>query len=69
MLAVYVFGKALFIGTNVPGWASVAFMLAFFNGMTLLVLGVVGEYVVRILTEMSRTDPYHVIETTRSDAD
>lgn len=68
-IAVYVFAKALFVGTSVPGWASVAFMLAFFNGITLLVLGVVGEYVVRILTETNRADPYHVVETSRADDD
>ena len=67
-LATYVFAKALLVGTSVPGWASVAVMLAFFNGMTLLLLGVLGEYVVRILKQTSRTDPYHVVEVARTDA-
>jgi glycosyltransferase involved in cell wall biosynthesis len=64
-LAAYIFTKALVVGTSVPGWASMAVLLTFFNGMTLLVLGVIGEYVVRILQQTSMTEPYTVAEVSR----
>ena len=65
--AAYVLAKALIVGTTVPGWASVTFMLAFFNGTTLLVLGMIGEYLIRMLRQTSMTEPYHIIEVDRRD--
>jgi glycosyltransferase involved in cell wall biosynthesis len=65
-VAGYVFTKSVVVGTSVPGWASMTVILTFFNGITLLVLGITGEYVVRILQQTSRADPYHVIEIDRA---
>lgn len=63
--AAYVLLKALLIGTSVPGWASIIVMLAFFNGTMLLVLGVIGEYLIRVLNQISMSEPYHVVEIER----
>jgi glycosyltransferase involved in cell wall biosynthesis len=63
--AAYVLIKAVLIGTSVPGWASIIVMLAFFNGTMLLVLGVLGEYLLRILNSISMSAPYHVVEIER----
>jgi glycosyltransferase involved in cell wall biosynthesis len=68
-LAAYVLVKAVLVGTSVPGWASVAVMVAFFSGMILLMLSMIGEYLVRLLAQTSRIDPYHVVEVSRHDAD
>jgi len=68
-LAAIVFIKALVVGTSVPGWASMMVIFTFFNGVTLLVLGILGEYVVRILMQTSVTEPYHVIEINSSPHD
>ena len=65
MLAAYFMVRALFSATTVPGWASVAVMLSFFNGLSLLVLGMLGEYTIRILQQVSRDTPYHVAEIER----
>lgn len=62
LLAGYFLVRGLFLGTSVPGWASVAVMLAFFNGLSLLLLGMLGEYVVRILRQVSQGSHYHVTE-------
>ena len=67
-VAGYVVLKATIIGTSAPGWASVAAMLAFFSGVILLVLSVMGEYLVRLLAQTSRTEPYHLVDIRRSDA-
>lgn len=68
-VAAYVFTKAVVGGTTVPGWASTMVIFTFFNGITLLVLGILGEYIVRILKQTSMTEPYHVIEIDRSPND
>jgi glycosyltransferase involved in cell wall biosynthesis len=65
LLAGYFLVRSLVVGTTVPGWASVAVMLAFFNGLSLLLLGMLGEYVVRILQQLSLSGPSHVAEIVR----
>ena len=62
-LTAFLLVKALVVGTSVPGWASVAVLLSFFNGMSLLILSMLGEYTVRLLNQSSQTDPYHVKAT------
>jgi undecaprenyl-phosphate 4-deoxy-4-formamido-L-arabinose transferase len=37
-------------------------MLAFFNGVTIALLSMLGEYVVRTLNSVSANEPYHVVE-------
>jgi hypothetical protein len=51
---VYVFYRRLIAGATVPGWASIVSLLVVFNGITLLLLGVLGEYVGRIYEEVKR---------------
>ena len=59
LTAVILF-RGLLVGSAVPGWTSVALMLAFFNGVTLLIISMLGEYVVRLLNQSSFPDGYHV---------
>ncbi|MFC1976440.1 glycosyltransferase family 2 protein [Chloroflexota bacterium] len=66
LLGLYFLGKAIFIGTSVPGWASVVVLLAFFNGITILILSMLGEYTVRLLHQTSQAQSYHIKETIRS---
>jgi glycosyltransferase involved in cell wall biosynthesis len=59
-LGGFLFLKAVIVGTSVPGWASVAVLLSFFNGFSLLILSMLGEYTVRLLNQSSQEDSYHV---------
>lgn len=59
-LTGYIFIRNLLVGSTVPGWTSVALMLAFFNGVTLLIISMLGEYLVRLLNQSSYPDGYHV---------
>ena len=43
-------------GTTLPGWTSLIVMLTFFSGLILLSLGVIGEYLVRVLRELQSTN-------------
>lgn len=64
-LSLFYLVAAAVNGISVPGWATVVVLLSFFNGMTLFVLGMVGEYLVRLINQTSRADPYHIKEIVR----
>jgi len=49
----------------VPGWTTVVVLLSFFNGIALLILSMLGEYVVRTLTQTSQKEIYHIKEIIR----
>jgi glycosyltransferase involved in cell wall biosynthesis len=61
-LAVFYLMMAVFAGTSVPGWATVVVLLSFFNGMSLFVLGMLGEYLVRLINQTSQGAIYYVKE-------
>lgn len=65
VLSVFYLISSLVLGTSVPGWATVVVLLSFFNGVILFVLGMMGEYLVRLINQVSRTDVYHVKEIAR----
>jgi len=48
--------------TTVPGWTSIVAISLFFNGIVLLVLGIMGEYVGRIYDEVKERPLYVVNE-------
>lgn len=52
---LYIFGKALFIGDQVPGFPSLMKMLAFLGGVQLTVLGIIGEYLGHIFNETKKS--------------
>jgi glycosyltransferase involved in cell wall biosynthesis len=51
--------------SSVEGWTSLIVLLAFFNGVTVALLSMLGEYVVRTLNSVSSHEPYHVVERVR----
>ncbi len=55
------FGIRALMGVgDVPGWASIVVLLTFLNGVTVLMLSMIGEYLVRLLRQTSTTQNYHV---------
>jgi dolichol-phosphate mannosyltransferase len=44
----------------VPGWTSLAFLILFVGGIQLLMTGVLGEYIWRILAQVRGTPPFIV---------
>lgn len=55
--------RTLLFGIDVPGYASLMTAILFFGGLQLTSLGVLGEYVGRILTETKARPLYVVRET------
>jgi glycosyltransferase involved in cell wall biosynthesis len=54
--------RTLLYGIDVPGYPSLIVAIMFFSGIQLLFLGVIGEYVGRIFTEVKRRPLYVVAE-------
>jgi polyisoprenyl-phosphate glycosyltransferase len=48
--------------TRVPGWTTIVVLLAIFNGFTIALLSMLGEYVVRTLNAVSAHQTYHVVK-------
>ena len=65
--AVFIIVRTLTSGINVPGYASLMVAILFLGGLQLLSLGVLGEYVGRILTETKGRPLYVVREKIGSD--
>lgn len=60
---VIIIARVLTTGIEVPGYASLIVMILLFNGLTLVGLGVQGEYLARIFTEVKARPMYLVRET------
>jgi dolichol-phosphate mannosyltransferase len=59
----YVVINKLFFGTRVEGWTSVMLAVLLLGGVQLLMIGVLGEYLWRILDE-ARARPLYIVERT-----
>jgi glycosyltransferase involved in cell wall biosynthesis len=62
----YALFKYFAVGDTIPGWASVIVSVNLIGAMQLAVLGVIGEYLGRVLRETRRRPSYIVAETTLS---
>lgn len=56
IFAAYVIIKKIFWGIDYPGYASTITLISFFGGLNLLGLGIVGEYLIRILKEQQKVE-------------
>ncbi len=61
--AGFLFFRTLVFGVDVPGYASTVVLILLFGGLNLFAVGILGEYIGRILTEV-RDRPLYVVRTT-----
>jgi polyisoprenyl-phosphate glycosyltransferase len=60
--AVYIVTTTLIFGADLPGFPSLIVAIMFFGGIQLLSIGILGEYIARIFTEVKQR-PKYLIET------
>ena len=68
LLAVLLFLHVLFetlSGATVPGWSTIVVCSLFFGGMQMMMLGVCGEYIARILQEVKNRPLYLIAQDNR----
>lgn len=59
--------KGILLGSQVQGWTTLVTLLAFFNGFLTLMVGMLGEYTIRILNTTADHRSYHIREIVRID--
>jgi dolichol-phosphate mannosyltransferase len=57
----YIIYQKLYLGDVVSGWASIMSIILFFNGVIMIGLGVLGEYVGRVYNEV-KDRPIYVVD-------
>jgi len=66
--AALIFIRTLFVGVDVPGYASTIILILLFGGMNLFAIGIVGEYIGRIYSEV-RERPLYVLRSVHKAGD
>jgi dolichol-phosphate mannosyltransferase len=66
LYGAYVLIERIFIGFNLPGFATLAVGLFFLGGVQLICLGILGEYIGRIHQEVKQRPPYIIEHVDRS---
>lgn len=64
--ALYVVYLKFFTDQTVPGWASIVVIVQFMGGVQLIVLGIIGEYLGRIIDEIKKR-PLYLVNKFHSD--
>lgn len=64
----FIIGRTLLVGVDVPGYASIVVMILFFSGVQLIGLGIIGEYLTRVLLEVKQRPLYLVRDAIGFDA-
>ena len=59
--------KTILFGRDLPGYPSLAVMIAFFSGVQLLSIGLLGEYIGRIFNETKQRPLYLIDEVLGDD--
>ncbi len=62
LYAIYFVTATLIFGTDLPGFPSIIVAVMFLGGIQLLSIGILGEYIARIFTEVKQR-PKYIIET------
>jgi len=65
LLGLFYLIKGLIVGTAVAGWTTLVVLLSFFNGVSTMMLAMLGEYTIRLLNQTRSTESFHIREVAR----
>jgi len=68
MVGVVLVIRRLIDNIHTPGWTGIMVMVVVLNGLIILMLGMLGEYTVRILQQMNSKETYHIKDIVNHDA-
>ena len=60
LLGAYYLVRALVFGTATPGWPTLIVLISFYQGLMLVIFAAVGEYLVRIVNDVSQARAYRI---------
>lgn len=66
--AIYILIRTLAVGVDAPGYASTIIILLFLGGIIEISIGIVGEYIARIFTEIKHR-PIYIAKESNLDSD
>jgi glycosyltransferase involved in cell wall biosynthesis len=62
LYAMFIALRTLYLGVDVPGYASIVTSITFFSGIQLVSLGVIGEYIGRLFQE-AKARPLYIVDS------
>ena len=62
LLAIYYLYRYFFVGISIAGWTTLVLLNLFYFGTLLFSVGIIGEYLIRILRETKRMPQYVIRE-------
>lgn len=63
VLSIYFVTKKIFYGISVIGWTSIMVVILFIGGLLLFAVGVIGEYLIRIIGLVEKRPAYCIRQT------
>ncbi len=67
VLAIYYFVRYILYGVSIQGWTTLVILNLLFSGLILLSMGMIGEYLIRILNESKKIPNYFIREKVLGD--
>jgi glycosyltransferase involved in cell wall biosynthesis len=67
LYSIYIIAIYFFRGIGVSGWASLIISVVFFGGVILLGIGIIGEYLLRILANLEQQNMYFIKKVNKHD--
>jgi glycosyltransferase involved in cell wall biosynthesis len=62
LIGLFYLGKSLLLGSQVLGFTTLVVIMSFLNGFIIVMLGVMGEYISRMMNHLSSDISYHIKE-------
>ena len=66
-IGIYYIINYILAGVTVPGWTTLVVLLSFFSGYLILMLGILGQYLAKIIKQVSDVEPYTLTDEKEND--